>query len=392
MKKFALIALLLLSFISCGVKQTQQLVGSGNYDEAIDNALKNLKTNKDKKGKQEYVYLLEEAFAKAQERDKNNIQLLNIESNPNQIEKLYNYYVQLHERQEKIKPILPLFLMKENRNAIFPFQNYNSEIVSSKNALAEYLYSSALQMMKIDTKQNFRKAYDDLTFLNKISPNYKETIRLLNEAKTKGTDYVLVKTKNESNMVIPSRLEYDLLDFNTYRLNNTWTIYHNSPQKALKYDYVMMILFRQILVSPEQIKEREFVKERTIKDGFKKLLDANGNVVIDNKGKEVMVDNMRKVTAQIYEHRQFKSCQVTAKVEFISVNGNQLLQSYPLSSEFIFENIYSTFKGDRRASEESYYPNFDRRIMPFPTSEQMIYDTGEDLKLKIKDIMNSNRF
>jgi len=392
MKKITLFIALVAFVASCGVKQTQQLVSTGNYDEAINNALSNLRTNKDKKGKQDYIYLLEEAFAKAKERDLNNIQMLNIESNPNQIEKLYNYYVQLNDRQEKIKPVLPLFLIKEGRNAIFPFDNYNNQIVSSKNALAEYLYKKALQLMKTNTKANFRNAFEELTYLNKISPNYREVNRLLDEAKFKGTDFVLVKTKNETNMVIPEQLQTDLLDFSTYQLNNPWIVYHSTPQKGNKYDYSMNILFRNISVSPEQIKEREFVKERDIKDGYKKVVDANGKVVLDDKGKEVLVDNLRKVSIQIYEFRQFKSCQVTAKVDFINTKNNQLMQSYPITSEFVFENIYATYKGDRRATDENYFATFDRRAVAFPSTEQMIFDTGEDLKSKIKNVMNTNRF
>ena len=123
MKKITLVLALLIVLSSCGVKQTQNLLSSGNYDEAINNAVSNLRTNKDKKSKQDYVYLLEEAFAKAKERDLNTINLLVKESNPAQIEKLYNLYIQLNDRQEKIKPILPLQLIKEGRTAIFPFEN-----------------------------------------------------------------------------------------------------------------------------------------------------------------------------------------------------------------------------------------------------------------------------
>ncbi|HRM13428.1 MAG TPA: hypothetical protein PLV47_10805, partial [Flavobacterium sp.] len=61
MKKITLILSLFVLISSCGVKQTQNLLSSGNYDQAIDNAISNLRTNKDKKGKQDYVYLLEEA-------------------------------------------------------------------------------------------------------------------------------------------------------------------------------------------------------------------------------------------------------------------------------------------------------------------------------------------
>ena len=392
MKKITLLLSLFLLISSCGVKQTQNLLSSGNYDQAIDNAVSNLRSNKDKKGKQDYVYLLEEAFAKAKERDLNTITIVSKEANPAQLEKLYNTYMQLDSRQEKIKPVLPLKLIKEGRNAIFPFDNYSDQIISSKNALSAYLFANAKKLMGTSDKMNFRKAYDDLEYLNQINPNYKNVQQLMDDAKFKGSDYVLVSTKNETNMVIPTRLQSDLLDFSTMGLNDKWTVYNSNKQKGFDYDYGMVINFRQINVSPEQIKEREFVKERIIKDGIKKLIDANGKEVLDEKGKVVMVDNMIPVTARIYEFKQFKACQITAKIDYINNRNNQLLQSFPLASEFIFENIYATYKGDRRASDDNYYSYFDRLPVVFPSTEQMIYDTGEDLKAKIKDIITRNRF
>ena len=392
MKKITLVLSLFILISSCGVKQTQNLLSSGNYDQAIDNAVSNLQTNKDKKGKQDYVYLLEEAFAKAKDRDLNAINLLAKDANPAQLEKLYNTYLQLHSRQEKIKPLLPLRLIKEGRNAIFPFDNYNDQIIDSKNALSAYLYTNAKKLLATSDKMNYRKAYDDLDYLNQINPNYKDVLRLMDDAQFRGSDYVSVSTKNETNMIIPVRLQNDLLDFSTLGLNDKWTVYHSNKQKGISYDYGMVINFRQIYISPEQINEREFVKERIIKDGVKKLIDANGKEVLDEKGKVVMVDNLKTVTARIYEFKQFKSCQITAKIDYINLRNNQLLQSFPLTSEFIFENIYATYKGDRRASDDNYYSNFDRSPIPFPSSEQMVYDTGEDLKAKIKDIITRNRF
>ncbi|WP_338645115.1 hypothetical protein V5J73_08875 [Flavobacterium sp. KS-LB2] len=392
MKKITLLLSLFLLISSCGVKQTQNLLSSGNYDQAIDNAVSNLRSNKDKKSKQDYVYLLEEAFAKAKERDLNAINMLAKDANPAQLEKMYNTYIQLNSRQEKIKPLLPLKLLKEGRNAIFPFDNYNDQIIDSKNALSAYLYANAKKLMGTSDKMNYRKAYDDLDYLNQITQNYKNVIQLIDEAKFKGSDYVSVYTKNETNMIIPVRLQNDLLDFSTYGLNDKWTVYHSNKQKGIDYDYGMVINFRHIYISPEQIKEKEFVKERVIKDGVKKLIDANGKEVLDEKGKVVMVDNMRNATVRIYEFRQFKSCQITAKVDYINFRSNQLLQSFPIASEFIFENIYATYKGDRRASDDNYYSYFDKRAVAFPSNEQMVYDTGEDLKAKIKDIITRNRF
>ena len=391
MKKYYFIFIFLI-LTACGVKQTQNLLSSGNYDEAINNSISDLRTNRDKKGSQDYVYLLEEAFAKAKERDLNALNLLEKEANPAEFEKVYNTYLQLNNRQEKIKPLLPLKLLKEGRNAIFPFENYNNQIVASKNNLSNYLYVNAKALLSTSDKMNFRKAYDDLTYLNKIYPNYKDVQSLMDNAYSKGLDYVFVSTKNETDKIIPSRLQNELLDFNTYGLNTKWTEFHGSKQKGINYDYEMLISFREILISPEQLKEKEFIKEKQIIDGQKKLLDANGKEVLDNSGKVVMVDNLRNVTVRIFESRQLKSCQIQAKVDYIDLKSRQLIQSFPLVSEFVFENVYATYKGDRRASDTNYYSYFDQKAIPFPTNEQMVYDTGEDLKKKLKNGILRNSF
>ncbi|PKH68396.1 hypothetical protein CXF59_03430 [Flavobacterium sp. ALD4] len=392
MKKTLLLLSLIIVLACCGVKSTQSLLSSGNYDAAINKAVSNLRTNKDKKGKQDYIYLLEEAFAKAKERDLDAINLLAKDANPAQLEKMYNTYLQLNGRQEKIKPLLPLRLIREGRNAIFPFDRYNDQIIDSKNALSSYLYANSKKLLLTENKMNFRKAYDDLEYLNKINPNYKDVLSLMDNALLKGSDYVMVETKNQTNMIIPARLQNDLLDFSTYGLNDKWTVYHTSKQKSVKYDYGMVIRFNQISISPEQINQTEFVKERKIKDGTRKLLDDEGKEVLAEDGKVIMVDNFRNVTVRIYEFKQFKSCQITAIVDYVHYQSNQLLQSFPLTTETVFENIYSTYKGDRRASDDNYYSYFDNSRLLFPTNEQMVYDTAEDLKSKIKDIIIRNPF
>ena len=387
-----LLSILFLALSSCGVKTTQSLLSDGNYDAAIDRAVDALKTKKDSKGKQDYVFLLEEAFAKAKDRDLRNLDLMIKEATPANAERVYNTYLQLNNRQEKIRPLLPLPLLKQGKSASFVFDNYSDQIVSSKIALTKYLYESASALLKSKNKLDFRKAYDDFLYLESLSPNYKNTRKLMEDAQFKGTDFVDVYAKNETNMVIPKVLQDDLLDFKTYGLNDKWTVYHNLRQKNVTYDYSLVINFRQINISPEQIKEKEFIKERQVKDGVKTLLDSRGRPVKDSLGKEIKVDNYRILRANVYEFRQFKSCQIMAQVDYIDVKTNQLLESFPVTSEFIFENIYSTYKGDRSACEENYMSYFNKRAVPFPNNEQMVFDTGEDLKARLKKIIVSNKF
>jgi len=392
MKKITLLfSILFLTLSSCGVKTTQSLISDGNYDAAIDRAVEALRTKKDSKGKQDYVYLLEEAFAKAKDRDLRDLDLMTKEANAANAERIYNTYMQLNNRQEKIRPLLPLQLLKQGRNASFPFDNYSNEIVSSKNALSKYLYENASALLKSKNKLDFRKAYDDFFYLESINPGYKNAKKLMDDAQFKGTDFVDIYATNVTNMVIPKQLQDDLLDIQTYGLNDKWTVYHSARQKNVTYDYSLIVNFVQINISPEQIKEKQFIKEREVKDGVRTLLDGRGRPVKDSLGKEIKVDNYRILRANIYEFRQYKSCQVTAKVDYVDLKTNQLMQSFPLTSEFIFENVYSTYKGDRNACDDNYMNYFNKRSVPFPNNEQMVFDTGEDLKARLKDIIVKNR-
>lgn len=391
MKKLTLVLGLLFIAFSCGVQQTRDALTSGNYDEAIQIAVENLRNRKDAKGKQEYVLFLEEAFAKAKARDLQNITLWFKDANPSNAEKIYNTYLALHNRQELIKPILPLKVLNGNRQANFAFEDYSDQIISSKNALAKRLYDNSKALLATHDKLNFRRAFDDLKYLQQLSPGFKDTDKLIDEARQKGTDYVSVYTKNETNMIIPVRLENDLLDFSTFGLNDPWTVYHSNRIKGITYDYGIIVNFRNIAISPEQIKEKEFVKEKQVKVGQKKLLDANGNPVKDQQGNFVMVDDMRTVTATVFEFRQLKSVQVTAKIDYIDFKNNQLLDTFPLSSDFVFEHIYAKYKGNKQACDSNYFPYFENVAVPFPSNEQMVADSGQSIKNKLKEIISQHR-
>ena len=393
MKKITLLVTLLF-LTACGVKSTRKLVASGDYDSAIEKAVNGLQSNKNAKGKQEYVYLLEEAFAKAKERDLRDIAgwgWFKEPNNANNLEAIFNTFKLLHARQELIRPLLPLKLLAENRDANFPMEDYSEQITNSKNALSKYLYLNAVAALISNDKIRCRHAYDDLVYLNSINPNYKDVTKLINDAQRKGTDFVSVSTQNQTNMVIPKRLQDDLLDFSTFGLNDKWTVFHSTKQPGLTYDYGVRIDFRDIQITPERINEKEFIKEKVIKDGVKKLLDARGREVKDSLGKTIYVDNMKTIRIEIREFSQQKSVQVTAKVDYVNLKTNQLLQTFPIASEFVFKNVFASYKGDKRACENDYLSNFDRREVPFPSNEQMVYDCGEDLKSKLKEIIVRNK-
>lgn len=389
MKKTTLYLLLLFLAAACGLKTTQNYVSDGEYDAAIDNATQKLRSNKTNKKSAAYIALLEEAFVKAKERDNRDISFLVKDANPQKLEQIFTIYKNLNARQEKIRPLLPLKI--NNKEVTFAFEDYTDQIISSKNALAKYLYDNAKALLYTKDKMNARRAFNDLVYVGELSNKFSDLNSLINEAQFKGTDFIHVYTKNDTKMIIPADLNSALLDFSTYGLDDKWTEYHSSKQRNISYDYGVGIYFKQINISPEQVKEREFTVEKEIIEGKIKKLDSRGRVMKDSLGREIMIDNVKIVKALINEVCQFKTVQVVAKIDYINLGTNQLIESFPMSSEFVFENIYARFKGDKRAIEPAYLPNFRNGPVPFPNNEKMVFDTGEDLKNQLKAIIKKNK-
>lgn len=393
MKKTLLFTASLFLLISCSsIKKTQQAISNGNYDTAINIAIENLKKNKTKKGNQPYVLMLQEAFNKARLRDLERINFLKKDNNPQNIEAIYSLYNDLKNRQEVLKPLLPLPILDQNKNANFQLANYDDEIIANKNQLLDYLYAKAQKLFDTNNKFDYRTAYDDLEYLEKVNPNFKDVRNLMNVALERGVDYVFVSMKNETDKVIPKRLEEDLLNFDTYGLDDLWTIYHGVKNPNIKYDFGLELNLRNIQVSPEQVREKELIKEKQVVDGFKYLLDDKGNQVLDKEGNKIKVDNLVNVRCEIYQFTQFKTSKVSGQVKFVDLNSKQTIQTYPIASEFVFQHMYANYKGDKRALESSFLDLIALRVVPFPTNEQMIYDSGQDLKLRLKNIIARNKF
>ncbi|MDA0176844.1 hypothetical protein OOZ35_04980 [Mesoflavibacter profundi] len=392
MKNFTIITVLFLVLSSCvGRKQIEKQLNTGNYDQAINNALKKLETNKNVKRKQDYVYMLREAYYKVVEDNLYRIDQLIKDGNPEYYQDIFNIYRQLDNRQNSIKSVLPLHL--NGKEVKFKFNNYTSNIVAYKNKVSDYKYEQAKQLLATNAKYDARQAYTLLEDIEAINPNFKDIRELMDQAHFIGTDFVLVAVKNETNQIVPTRLEDDLLNLDTYGLNNKfWTSYHSTPLSDINYDYSMDLELKRINISPEHVYEKQQLRELEVVDGWEYVLDENGNVAKDSLGNDIKQDKIVTVRARFFEIQQVKSTQVIGKVVFTDLKQNQILESFPIDSEFIFENFYGRVNGDRRALNEDDIQLLGNRAVPFPSNEQMVFDTGEDLKLKLKDIIRRMTF
>lgn len=390
MKRILLLTALVSVLVSCSAKkQIESAISHGNYDQAISEALRKLENNKDKKRKQAYVVMLKDAYDKVLTEDLARIAHLKQDGNPELYKTIYESYADLEARQNAIKRIMPLQI--GNRTISFTFNDYSNALVDYRYKTSDYLMDKGLDLLDTNEKFNAREAYRLFDYVNSINPNFEDVRSLMQEAHLTGMDYVHVSIKNETHQIIPQQLEAELLDFNTYGLNQFWTSYHANADSNINYDYAMELQLKRINISPERINERQLLRERQIVDGWEYLLDDNGNVAKDSLGNDIKVDKIVNVRARFFEVLQTKSAQVIADVVYTDLKQNQVIDAFTIDSGFTFENVFGRFRGDRRALNRDDRVLLNQRQVRFPTDAQMVYDSGEDLKLKLKNIISSYR-
>lgn len=391
----ALYLLLFLAFlnVSCNsVKRTQKMVASGDYDKAISLAVKKLQKDKGAKEYDAHIRLLEDAFLKAKDEDTRRITFLKKEKSPSSAKQIYYTYMDMEARQNLIRPLLPLYSKEMGRNANFVFSDYSNDLLQAKDAYVKSLYLEADLYLQRNTKVDFRSAYNVLCELEEVQPNFKDVNKLKNESHFQGTDFVIVTLNNHTNQFIPLRLEKDLLDFNTYGLDEFWTEYHSRPEKGINYDFGIDLNFQTIQISPERISEKQYTRKETIKDGFDYRRDRRGNIVKDSLGNPIKIDRFKDVTAVVTITMQEKEVFVEGVVIYKDMAKRRQMNSFPLSTEFIFNNTFATFRGDERALSPEDKTIINNRFIPFPNNEQMVFDAGTDIKNRFKEILRDNSF
>jgi hypothetical protein len=147
---------------------------------------------------------------------------------------------------------------------------------------------------------------------------------------------------------------------------------------------------RDINISPEQLREREYPEERTIEDGWQYVLDSKGNVKKDTLGNDIRVKKYSTVRCVIKETSQIKQGQLTGNFEIKEAKINRQLQQIPFNENLVFTNIFAVSTGDPRAMSDESRRKIGGRPMPFPTNLQMVMDVSTILKTKLIEAVRAN--
>lgn len=381
-KHFSTLLLITIFFGCSPVKKINDNVISGEFDKAIDKTISELKKTKNKKKTIQFESILLDIYNRSVISSKDLIERLKKDGNPEYFDEIYFEYDKLIKRENKLKNI-------SNERLKFNFENYDSELINYRYKASDYFLNISKNLISNNNKYDFRNAYDYLMVIESINPNYLETRSLINLCLINGSDKILLSILNDSKSVIHKEFENDLLNINSYDLNSTWENFYtkNNLYKG-NYDYFVDLSFKSFVISPERIVEKEEVREKNIIDGWTYQLDSEGNVVKDSLGNDVKIDKIVTISAKTIEFIQSKSARVLAEVRYLDSKKN-IIDKFPLDSEFWFKNTYLEFWGDERVLTKRERKLSKNRFIPFPPDEILIYNNSENIKRKLKSILKS---
>lgn len=370
---------LLMTFISC--TSIEKLVDSGQYDKAIyftTNKLSGAKVNK-----VEYVRGLETAFKKVTDKDMAYIEKLKNEGNPESWETILSVYATISNRQESIRPLLPL-TDENGKKANFLFVNTNDLEKEAKEQTINFLYSSAKDFLQEarSTKDRIpaRKAYDALLRLKNYSARFMDVSQLEREARELGTTKILVNVQNYSQAVFPAGLEDEILRLGFRDLDREWQKFDAYPERNREYDLGITLILSNVQVSPGAVSEKSFSEKKEIPDGFKYLLDEKGNVKKDTAGNDIKLPKNKVIEAQILEIFQSKSAGLSGRLEVMDLHTKGVRESRDINTVAIFENRAASFKGDERALTEDTKNRLGNRPAVFPTDAVLLLEAARKLR------------
>jgi hypothetical protein len=368
-----------------------KLIEQGNYDTAISKSVRKLSGKKKKKVK--YVKALEDAFARVTNADMRQIRTLEKEGREENWVQINTLHQRIRNRQRLIEPLLPLYA-SDGYKADFRFVKIDELETESKEKAAGYYYSEGKRLMaeaEKGDKSAAREAYENFEKISRYYDRYKDESQWMRRALELGTVFVLFKMENDARVVLPRDFEREIKRISVRDLDSKWRTVHLNPEKGLEYDYTALMRLTEIDVTPDLVKEREYVDDKTIEEGWEYVLDKNGNVMKDSSGNDIKIQKKILIKASIFETYQRKAAHVGGRLEFFDNREREIIHTEPLSVDALFENYAATFTGDKRALTEESKKKIGNRPVPFPSSEALILQAADLLKPVVKDKIARSR-
>jgi hypothetical protein len=385
MKQTGFVFITLLFLVSCGTPKNQ--FQKGNYDAAIEKAVKKLLKHPDNRDE---IEILERSYKLANEQDLEDIKYLKMEGKPENWDKILRHYQALKHRQDVVRPVLPLRL--DNRTIDFERVDYDKEIIVAQHNAAEYFFAHAQKLMQNGDKSSYRKAYEEFVKVKRYWGDYENIDQLIALSRYYGTSRVLVIVQNNTAIKLSPQFKESLLALDPTKLNKDWVEYYTRHlDDSVKYDYQVTVNLDHIIVSPDIETEIDTMYKKKVEDGWQYVLDNNNNVMKDSLGNDIKVKKYKTLSCTLIKTIQRKDAHIDGNVEIYSLEPLKLLKKDPITADSHWQYLSARAIGDKEILplEEKHLLQ-RKKVMP-PSDGDMIMRCADGLREAIRRLLLHDR-
>ena len=377
MRKFySTLVLAAVLFTYC--KSPAKLYDKGNYNDAMDAAIKKLQKDPNDYESRE---VLKSSYKYAVEERENQVRNLSNSSSETKYDQIFEQYVQLQNLYEKIRryPAIAQFIKPTD---------YSSYEETFRNKAFEAHVAKADKWMEGEDRRSYREAYYELNKALRYKPDDFDTKKKLEDA----YDAAVVNV-----MLVPM----DVMNSNYYYSNSSYKLRNFQDALMSKLNYntgnEFIKYYTEWSAESKRIEPDEIVELRMGRMNIGQPYDQNSSrqvskeVVVKEKvySKDSVVKEYGKVYATITTTKRTLVSDVDMYVTSREPRGKTLWTDN-LSSEHQWKTEFATYTGDERALCESDKTllNKDLRAPKEDITNDPINKLENDVTYKLRNYYN----
>lgn len=342
-------------FIIPSCKSASKLYDRGNYEEAIQMAVKKLQKDPNDG---EMKGILQDAYRQAIQNHEHTITELANNNNELKWEWTYNEYVKMQQLANLVKrsPAAERYVKPAD---------YSSYISTYQKKAGEVHYDNATKWMLQDDKLSYRKAYREFQAALAFMPGNFDVQQKIKEAYDAAVVHVSVIPADrfrgyQYGSYQFQNLENDLVRNLQNNINNEFVKFHSSWEASnFDIDQVIEMYYNQFNIGriKDERNSRQVSKEVVIKEVVYK--------------KDSVVKEYAKVTANItITNRTMNS--IGNLMVNIKEPGGRVLWGDNISGDHQWKTEFATFTGDERALSDSDKQIINRKENQPPKEDEII--------------------
>lgn len=353
---------LLIGFNSCtsGKKSYER----GNYYTAVLEAVQRLRAKPDHKKSKEILHLSYLAAVNFLETDTQN----RIASNDN------NKWRAALENYTRINYLYDEIMRSPGAMQVIPRPvSKFEEIKEVKQKAAEESYEMGLQAMLKNTREDSKQAYFLFREANNLSPEYRESIEMGNQAKFDATLKVIVQPV----MINQTTWNFEPILFG-YRRNEFvrfYTLEEAQKEDLKRIDQYLDLVVNGYSESLPSISKRTHDEKDSVKTGEKKV-------------NNVVVPIYTKVTAKVTTFTKTVRGMGSMTLAVTDGSSKAVIRSIPIKSEQVWTAEWAVYTGDLRALSKNLKQLTERKE-PFMSNNYLREQVRQDLSQKLSGTLES---